>query len=260
MAVKKSGKSSKTAHILNVLSSDVSDTSGEAGAEDSVGSSVTDFSPLPDEVLATAIRESLAQDMQQEDGEMDPEETPDAKGASLETEEGLMGQESSSEWDEVLDVGIEAPVDPTPEPAANESEEEAPAHTRDSAEAVTAKSPVKADTSLAAQTAVSEPEQPEQELLDEDPCPGKNSCYVNVMEALVEEKASKYINMFGVCACDRCVSDVKALALSNLPPKYAVMQKGHVVPMLTVYEGRFSTALTSQIIGACKKVMQEPRH
>jgi hypothetical protein len=85
-------------------------------------------------------------------------------------------------------------------------------------------------------------------------------CHVNIMQALVEEKSLKYIQMFGLCTCSRCVADVKALALSNLPPKYIVMHKGQVVPMLSVYEGRFSSALTAQIINACKVVMQNPRH
>lgn len=85
-------------------------------------------------------------------------------------------------------------------------------------------------------------------------------CYMNIMEALVEEKCMKYINMFGLCTCSRCVADVKALALSNLPPKYVVMHKGELIPMLTVFEGRFNSALTAQILNACKIVMEHPRH
>ncbi len=97
--------------------------------------------------------------------------------------------------------------------------------------------------------AVSEPPETTQELL-----------YVNVMQQLVEEQAMRYIRMFGVCDCPRCVIDVKALALTNLPPKYVVMRRGEMVPMLTVYEKRFSTAVTAQLIQACKKVMEFPRH
>lgn len=85
-------------------------------------------------------------------------------------------------------------------------------------------------------------------------------CHVNVMQALVDEKCMKYIKMFGLCDCSRCVADVKALALTSLPSKYLVMHKGEVIPMLTVYEGRFSTAVTAQLINACKVVMDNPRH
>ena len=38
----------------------------------------------------------------------------------------------------------------------------------------------------------------------------------NVMEALVESKAEKYIDLFGLCPCSRCRTDVVALALTRL--------------------------------------------
>ena len=37
------------------------------------------------------------------------------------------------------------------------------------------------------------------------------------MLGLVEEKAERYVKMFGLCPCPRCVADVKALALTRLP-------------------------------------------
>jgi hypothetical protein len=84
--------------------------------------------------------------------------------------------------------------------------------------------------------------------------------YVNVMQILVEENAEKYMNMFGLCQCPRCVADVKALALNNLIPKYVVMREGEMVPRITLYEGRFQTAVTAQILRACQSVMANPRH
>ena len=241
MAVKKSGKSSKTAHILNVLSSDLSDMIGEAGAGRSangtVGSSSVDFSPIPDEVLATAIRESLVEDVRREEGGIWPEEVSEVREEAPSPEEKLAIQGAE-------DVEPEEAVPPPQETAEDDLREASPTPPP--------------ETPSADQTPLPAPAQPVQEAAD--PCQERDFCYVNVMEALVEEKAPKYIKMFGVCSCARCVSDVKALALTNLPPKYAVMEKGHVVPMLTVYEGRYSTALTSQIISACKQVMLEPRH
>ena len=84
--------------------------------------------------------------------------------------------------------------------------------------------------------------------------------YVNVMESLVEDKAMKYIDMFGLCKCHRCVADVKALALNRLEPKYVVMHTGEVIPRITLYEGQFSAAVTAQLLTACKLVMEHPRH
>jgi hypothetical protein len=85
--------------------------------------------------------------------------------------------------------------------------------------------------------------------------------YVNVMEVLVEENAEKYMKMTGVCTCPRCTVDVKALALNNLVPKYVVMSnQGETVPRITLYEGRFRTSVTAQLIQACETVQKNPRH
>lgn len=84
--------------------------------------------------------------------------------------------------------------------------------------------------------------------------------YINVMQVLVEEKAPKYIQMFGLCTCERCLEDVKALTLNHLPPKYVVLERGDMVPRLTVYESKFSSDITAQLLQACKLVMERPHH
>lgn len=84
--------------------------------------------------------------------------------------------------------------------------------------------------------------------------------YVNVMQTLVEENVEKYMKTFGLCQCPRCISDVKALTLNNLPPKYVVIRPGEMVPRITVYEGRYSAAVTAQLLHACMAVMEKPHH
>ena len=84
--------------------------------------------------------------------------------------------------------------------------------------------------------------------------------YVNVIHTLVEEKAPRYIKMFGLCTCKHCAADVKALTLNNLVPKYVVLSKRDTIPMLTVYEGRYSSTVTAQLTRACKVVMDNPHH
>ena len=76
----------------------------------------------------------------------------------------------------------------------------------------------------------------------------------------VEEKALRYINMFGLCDCPRCVADVKALTLTNLVPKYVVLPKTEVGAMLTVYETRYNSTVFAQLTYACKAVMENPHH
>ena len=101
-----------------------------------------------------------------------------------------------------------------------------------------------------------EPAAPAKSAFSEPENPG----YINVMQVLVEEKAPKYVEMFGLCTCKRCMEDVKAYTLNHLPPKYVVLEPNDRVPRLTVYEGKFSSDITAQLLQACKLVMERPHH
>ena len=106
---------------------------------------------------------------------------------------------------------------------------------------------------------VPEPEPPAPEPVHEFIEP-ENPGYINVMQVLVEEKAPKYVEMFGLCTCKRCMEDVKAYTLNHLPPTYVVLEPNDRVPRLTVYEGKFSSDITAQLLQACKVVMGTPHH
>ncbi len=80
------------------------------------------------------------------------------------------------------------------------------------------------------------------------------------MQVLVEEKAPKYIQMFGLCPCERCLADVKAFTLNHLPSKYVVIERGDLIPRLTVYEGKFTSDVTAQLLQACKVINERPHH
>ena len=98
------------------------------------------------------------------------------------------------------------------------------------------------------------------EVRFQEPLHPLNPGYINVMQVLVEEKAPRYAKMFGLCDCERCLEDVKALTLNNLPSKYVVLEPGDRIPRLTVYEGRFASDITAQMLQACKMVMAHPHH
>ena len=83
---------------------------------------------------------------------------------------------------------------------------------------------------------------------------------VNVMESLVAEKAPRYIKMFGLCSCERCAADVRALTLTNLQPSYIVRRRTEAHAMLTVYESRYNSTIFAQLTRACKIVVDSPRH
>lgn len=99
-----------------------------------------------------------------------------------------------------------------------------------------------------------------EEPAPQEPAREETPTYVNVMQALVEEKADEYMKMFGICCCDKCRVDVRAYALNHLPPKYVVLSQHERIPRFTVYESRFSSDITAQLIQACKKVMLTPHH
>lgn len=84
--------------------------------------------------------------------------------------------------------------------------------------------------------------------------------YVNVMEVLVREKAEKYMRTSGMCCCDHCMVDVMAYTLNHLPPKYVVMSKGEMIPKLTFYEVQHSSDVTTQLMRACEVVSKSPHH
>ena len=105
-----------------------------------------------------------------------------------------------------------------------------------------------------------EPSAPAAEETPERHSPVPNTEVYNVMQVLVEESAEKYMAMFHVCTCPRCKADVRALALSNLQPKYVVMEEGEYLPRMITYERQFYTTVTAQVMRACTAVLEHPRH
>lgn len=270
MATKKGSKSSKTAHVLNVLSGTKQDIPAEEDklaaeepqereAEPAVSpprppvrAPILEIARANDEGLSNQIQQLLEEDWEQEEpqeevylSEQEEERQPliseePANTVQEETEEVL------SELDTVLPLEeMEQSKQETTD--ALEQEPQAPVEQKKESSIPTAQE-------MASPPLREVPERPEEESKEDD------FCHINVMQVLVDEKCMRYIKMFGMCDCSRCIADVKALALTNLLPKYLVMRRSEVIPMLTVYEGRFNAALTAQLIQACKLVMDHPRH
>ena len=83
---------------------------------------------------------------------------------------------------------------------------------------------------------------------------------INVMEYLVSQKVEYYAHMFQLCCCPRCLADSMALALSRLPAKYVVLPEQSYRPMLSFLEAKLDSMVTAQVIYACKQVLEAPRH
>ena len=109
-------------------------------------------------------------------------------------------------------------------------------------------------------------QQPQQQPTQPQPrkaAPPDNSedflCF-NLTQAVVENKVDKLMKQFGMCTCSRCKVDVTAIALTNLPPKYVATQNRDILPLLSMYEEKYSVAVTVQVMNACRMVMKRPHH
>jgi len=87
-----------------------------------------------------------------------------------------------------------------------------------------------------------------------------NYQYLNVMEHVVKIKAEEYMDKFGVCSCGHCIADVTALTLTQLPPKYMVVSPPAAPPLLNFYSNRFSQQVIVELTKACSIVKENPHH
>ena len=301
---KKSTKTNKTAHVLNVITgghgqSDPVEEQAPAPASDPAVDSQAPTSRPPvtpileiaradDDALSAAILNTLMEEVTGESTVATPEEAPPPQapiGEAVEPDEIAWAAASVEESAPAASAPAEAvhqpePVQadaaPQPEPV---QEDTAPQPEPVQVDTVPQSEPVQADAAPQPEP-VQEDTAPQPELTQADTAPQTESaqediaiaeaddCYArnqdiayhNITQALVESKAEKYMKIVDMCCCPRCTADVKAKALCNLPPKYIVMHKSALTPMLSYYEGRFSAAVTAQIFAACQLVKENPRH
>ena len=50
----------------------------------------------------------------------------------------------------------------------------------------------------------------------------------NYMEEIVFSSIKEVLDDIKVCSCDKCILDIAAIALNELPPKYIVTEKGEL--------------------------------
>lgn len=237
----KSGKSSKTARVLNLLTDP---ESVEPSAEEEAQGAAADSAKLADDRHTQAkIRGAL-------EGALESEL---AEAAAPTRPRRPKSPKSSIPGKNIQDFELK------PMQEGEEGEEDEGASEPASPAAVSAEVPA-------------EPLFPVTELMDTplentlnelraagERQPNEYICF-NVMQALVEDKADKYIKMFGLCSCNRCRIDVVALALSNLPAKYVVAKPHELIPRLSMYEQKYSASVVTQVMSACRRVLDRPHH
>lgn len=274
---KKSAKSNKTAHVLNLLAPNAdrdaapqtaeaepdAPASGDA-AEPAAAPDVPAVRPLTPPILEVArsndvqLSEQIRDALEDEFSALLEPEQPASEPSVEEESESIMESVEENKPESVPEPELESfpeaglTAEPEPEPVS---------------EPVPVSEPEEEPLPEPELTAEPEPEsvpepvpapEPEEEPLPEPKPPEFD--VINIMENLVELKAPRYINMFGLCSCPRCVADVKALTLTNLQPSYIVVPRNEARGMLTVYESRYNSTIFAQLTRACKVVMDNPRH
>ena len=334
---KKNAKSSKTAHVLNLLAPGgeneairppaVSQAEPAAPPEDAAAVPAPEAAAAPveasrpltppilevarsnDEQVSLQIKDALESELLSELGdvpsagaapalepepepapepepvpepepELEPEPVPEPEPEPQPAPEAASESEPEAETIPEPASKLEPIPEPEPQPAPEAASEPEP-EAETIPEPASKPEPIPEPEPLPAPEAASESE-PEAETIPEPasepepipepeplpapipaphPAPDPNDLVViNIREALVEEKAPRYIKMFGLCSCKRCEADVKALTLTNVQPAYIVRRRAEAHAMLTVYESRYNSTIFAQLTRACKAVMDSPRH
>ena len=209
------------------------------------------------EALSETIRGALSQALEEELAETQPEQIQESE---------LMPEPVPKPELELVPVEVPAPrLEPISVPQPVPAPEPAPAPEAVAVpEPTPAPDPVPAPAPDPTPKTATRPEptiQPEEApfLPREVKLPDGAVC-VNVMELLVEERLERYVRMFGLCTCPRCLADARALALTRLPSKYVVLNGDTAIPTLSLYRSKFESMVIAQVIQACKSVMESPRH
>ncbi len=208
-------KSSKTAHVMNLLAGDDSESPKTEAAKENIAASLTN-----------------------ESGGTIKELTVLAQQASIQTQDGPFTPSPIS----IIDMSSSAP-DPVAELIKQQLEQEIVAE--DESKETQLQNGTPSDEALPSESTSFKP-------LDYK--------YLNVMEYVVKSKAKEYMEKFGVCLCDHCIADVTALALTNLPPKYIVVEPPSASPLLNFYSNRFSQQIIVELTKACSVVKENPHH
>ncbi len=82
----------------------------------------------------------------------------------------------------------------------------------------------------------------------------------NYMEECVLDVVDSVIKSSDVCSCEKCKSDIMAIALNKLPPKYVVTRKGEIYTKIATLHNQFDVDVISALTMASGFVKDHPRH
>ena len=83
---------------------------------------------------------------------------------------------------------------------------------------------------------------------------------VNMMERFVDEKLDAMLANENCCKCERCLEDMKAIALNKLPAKYVSTHNGELFSKLDSTIRQNSVDLNIAVAAAIEAVSKNPSH
>ena len=263
----KENRSSKTAHVLNLLSGAPSQEHPPQAAPEQPTPSPESREPAAETAPPPPPEPSLSQpsarrlsppilEVARSNNEALSEQIRQALERSLEDDLGELPQEEATP-DPSIQAEEDGPSPLEPEPDL-EADKIFPQNPAPAAESPASPSEGASSPQSPVQPPENVPAAPPQEAASPGLQPGMEA--LNVMELLVDEKLERYVKLFGLCHCPRCLADTKALALTRLPAKYVVLSSSVKPPRLSLYRSRYDSEVTTQIIYACKSVLDSPRH
>jgi len=82
----------------------------------------------------------------------------------------------------------------------------------------------------------------------------------NYMEEIVYNQMKDILCDINMCKCEKCLMDVAAIALNDLPSKYIVTEKGELYSKINALSQQFEVDVVSAITKAAVLVKRRPRH
>jgi competence protein ComFB len=83
---------------------------------------------------------------------------------------------------------------------------------------------------------------------------------VNLSELLTKELLPSVMERMEMCTCPMCTTNVLALTLNALPPKYVTSDEGKQYTQLEVYKSQYELDVLAAMTKACLRVKSSPRH
>lgn len=83
----------------------------------------------------------------------------------------------------------------------------------------------------------------------------------NFIEVEVDKLLPNLLEKYtGMCKCQKCVADIKAITLNNLIPHYVASEKGELYTKLLEFDSQTEVDIYKELIKAINIVKGRPQH